>query len=340
MSPVTATAVVVAYGSEPWLERCVAAILASATAHVDVVIVDNGDTSGGVDRLSATSGVTVIRPGRNTGFAEGCNLGADRATGEVVVLVNPDVIVEPTAIARLASVALEPGVGIATASLRLADQLDHMNSAGNPVHFLGLAWAGAHGDPAERHATRTRVASASGACCALRRAVWNELGGFEPAYFAYHEDVELSLRCWQRGLEVSYVPDAVAAHHYEFSRNALKSYLLERNRWFTLLTLYSASTLLLLGPALIVLELLILVVATAQGWLPAKLSGYRWLITHRALVRARRARVQGERVRTDRELAPLLAARLEPTNVAAVPGIGIVNAALSSYWRVVRRALR
>lgn len=335
----TVSAVIVAYGAEPWLEEAVAAVLASSGVQVDVVIVDNGDTSGAVDRLAGADRVQILSPGSNTGFAGGCNAGADVATGEVLVLVNPDVIVDAATLERLAQVALEPGVGIATSSLRQGEDPQLMNSAGNPVHYLGLAWAGAHGEPATRHSLRATVASASGACAALSRSLWDELGGFEPAYFAYHEDVELSLRCWQRGLQVVYVPDATAVHFYEFSRNKFKNQLLERNRWFTLLTIYSARTLALLAPALVGLELILLAGAAAQGWLPAKLASYRWLIKHAKLIRARRTQVQAERLRTDRELASVLAAKFEPTNLGSLPGLPVLNAVLGGYWRVVRRLL-
>lgn len=336
---ISVTAVIVAYGDEPWLEDSVRSVLASTDVDVDVVVVDNGDTSGVLPRLSQLKNVTVLQPGANTGFAAGCNTGAESAAGDVIALVNPDVVVEACALGRLAEVACEPGIGIATASLRLADEPQLLNSTGNPVHYLGLAWAGAFREPASRHELRVPVASASGACCAIRASVWRELGGFEPAYFAYHEDVELSLRCWQRGLDVVYVPDAAAWHRYEFSRNDLKTYLLERNRWFTLLTIYSARTLLLLAPALAVLELALLAAATVQGWLPAKLRGYRWLIGHRSAIQARRREVQASRLRTDRELAHLFTARFEPANLPTAPGMGILNIGLATYWRLVRRAL-
>ena len=69
-----------------------------------------------------------------------------------------------------------------------------------------------------------------GAAMVLRRELWDELGGFEPRYFAYHEDVELCRRCWHRGLELVNVPGAVAVHRYEFGREPSKVYLSERNR--------------------------------------------------------------------------------------------------------------
>ena len=73
--------------------------------------------------------------------------------------------------------------------------------------------------------------------------------------FAYLEDTELSLRCWQRGLKVMFVPDAVVLHDYEFSRNPSKLGLLERNRLIMLLTLYERHTLAVLAPALLAVEI-------------------------------------------------------------------------------------
>ena len=68
------SAVVLAYGPEPLLSRCVEALLADPG--VDVVVVDNGCTSDSVEQVAGREGVTVLRPGRNLGFPAGANLGA------------------------------------------------------------------------------------------------------------------------------------------------------------------------------------------------------------------------------------------------------------------------
>jgi len=331
------TALVVAFGLEPELGDCLDAILASDGAIVDVVVIDNGDRSGHLRRFQGDPHVAIHVPASNLGFAGGCNAAAERATGDVLVLVNPDVAVESSALAKLAAVASEPDVGIATASVRLADDPGLINSAGNPVHYLGLAWAGGHGEPASRHAERTTVASASGACCAIRADLWRDLGGFEPMYFAYHEDVELSLRCWQRGRSVVYVPDAIAVHHYEFSRNAAKNYLLERNRLVTVVTTYSAPTLLLIAGPLIALELAVVALAAADGWLGSKLRGYSWLLTHLPALVARHRRLQRERSRSDSDLFGLFETRFEATNVPKVRAQVALNSIAASYGRLLRR---
>jgi GT2 family glycosyltransferase len=255
----------------------------------------------------------------------------------VLAFVNSDAVVQQGALAALATALDDPRVGIATGSLRLRDRPDTINSAGNPVHFLGLSWAGGLGEPAASHNEPRPVASASGAVMALRRETWDALGGFYEPMFAYCEDLELSLRCWQRGWTVQYVPDAVTLHAYEFHRNPLKIYLLERNRLLVVLTLYSARTLWLVAAPLAALEAAVLVIAFRDGWAREKLRGWWWLLTRAGTVRRRRAEVQAARTRTDRDVAPLLIGSFTPGVETGLTAPRALAGASSAYWRAVRR---
>ncbi|WP_213450192.1 glycosyltransferase family 2 protein [Rhizomonospora bruguierae] len=338
MSP-RVTAVMLAYGAEPYLPEAARAVLASTGVDVDLVLVDNGCTTDGVDVVKGLPGARVLRPARNTGYAGGCRVGAAEATGDVLVFVNSDAIVAPGALASLAAAVADPAVGGAMASVRLASDPDLINTAGNPLHFMGLSWAGGNGSPATRFATRRPVPSLSGCCFAIRRELWVELDGFAEEYFAYHEDTELSLRLWQRGLRAEYIPDAVAVHHYEFSRNALKQYLVERNRLITLFTAYQAGTLTVLAPMIVVTEGALLVASLLGGWSGPKVRGWGWLWRNRAWLRARRAHLRRERTVPDAALAHLMTATVDPSNVEAPPGIGAYNVLARLYWRAARPLL-
>ena len=334
------TAVVLAYGAEPLLLRCVQSILSSTGVCVDVVVVDNGCTSAAVDLVRNLPRVRVIAPAHNLGFAGGCNLGAAGAAGDVLVFVNSDAVVEPGAVAALVATLAQPGVGIASGSLRLMDKPDAMNSAGNPVHYLGLSWAGGLGRPASSYGEPAPVASATGAVMALRQTTWNALGGFCEPLFAYCEDMELSLRCWQRGWQVRYVPEAVAVHEYEFHRNPSKMFLLERNRLFVVLTVYERRTLLLLLPALAGLELALLGVSVLQGWWRQKVRGWWWLAVHWRDVRERRVAVQRERTVPDEGIVGLLTSRFDPGQMTGLRAPAPLRVASDVYWKLVRRLLR
>jgi GT2 family glycosyltransferase len=332
------SAVVLAWQAEPWLRRGVHALLAAEKVDVDVVLVDNGCTTDDVTELEHLDRVTVVRPGRNLGFAAGCNAGAAAGTGEYLALVNGDAIVEPTALVQLVEALGQPDTAIAGASIRLADDPRLLNSGGNPVHVLGVSWVGRLGEP-ETRVDAVEVPVASGACLLVRQALWREFGGFDPEYFAYHEDTELSLRAWRTGRRVLYVPGAVAVHRYEMSRNPAKLYLVERNRLMLVATVWSARGLVLLAPALALLEAGTLVLAARQGWFGAKLRGWRWLWAHRSHLRQRRRLLQAERVVPD---AVWMARLTDTFDISVLPMPGVVrylNLVLRGYWRLVRRFL-
>jgi len=329
------SAVILAWKAEPLLRRSVEAVLSSEKVDVDVVLVDNGCTTDDVTVLEQLPGVTVVRPGYNLGFAGGCNAGAAVATGEYVALVNGDAVVEPTALARLVEEAAKPDVGIAGGSVRLAEDPRLINSAGNPVHILGLSWSGRLGQ-AEEGTEPVEVAVASGACMAMRRDLWDRLGGFDEEYFAYHEDTELSIRAWRIGLRVLYVPDAVAVHRYEFSRNTFKYHMIERNRIMFLATLWGWRSLVLLSPALVGLEVAMTALAAKQGWLGAKVSGWRWLVAHAGHIRRRRRLLQAEVAVPHRQWMDRLTDQVDPVAIELPALTGPLNAVMHAYWRAVR----
>ncbi len=329
------TAVMLAWRDEPLLVEAVEAVLASRDLDVDVVLVDNGCTSDAVTQLRSLSGVNVLEPGANLGFAGGCNHGARAATGEYVAFINGDAVVTPDALARLVA-ATVGDVALATASVRLYDEPQTVNTVGNPVHFTGLSWAGGMGQPATDFPDARDVASASGAATVARLDRFLELDGFCEPMFAYCEDTDLSLRAWQRGWRVVYVPDAVVTHRYEFSRNPEKFYLLERNRLILVLTVYSPLMLLWALPPLVALELATLALALKDGWARKKLRAWWWLLSHAGLLRRRRREVRSARQVPDRVLASVLTGDLDPR----VPGLqvpGPARAISRGYWAVARR---
>jgi GT2 family glycosyltransferase len=332
--------VVLAFGEEPLLADCLAAVLASEGVLPRLVVVDNGFSTADEGTLRADPRITWLTPGRNLGFTGGCNLGAAALDTPVVVFVNSDAVVAPGAIAALAAELVDPGVGLVSGQIVLLAQPGTINSVGNPVHYSLISWAGGWGDPVGSHPISAEVASATGAMFAIRTRDWRSLGGFHEALFAYGEDVELSLRTWQSGRTVRYVPGAVAAHHYEFSRNPAKFYLLERNRLINLLTLYETRTLRLLLPALLVIEAGVTAAAIAGGWFPQKLQGWRWLWANRSLVARRRTFVQESRLVPDSDIVGVLADAVTPAEGAGVSVPPLANRALAGYGRWLRTRLR
>jgi hypothetical protein len=135
------------------------------------------------------------------------------------------------------------------------------------------------------------------------------------------------------------VPTARALHHYEFSRNPRKMYLLERNRLVLVTTLWSARALVLLAPLLLALEVALFGLATAQGWRREKVEGWRWVLGHRDHLRARRRLLAAERRVPQRQWLAVLTPELAPHVVGSAAAARAVNVVVGGYWRLVRPLL-
>jgi GT2 family glycosyltransferase len=327
----------VAYRSGESLGRLLDSV-ASEAPH-EVLVVDNGEGGPEIDEARGRDGVTVLSPGRNVGYGAGNNLAAREARGEVLVLLNPDTIVTPGALAALVAPLEDPSVGIVTARLRLLDDPETLNSAGNEVHVTGIAWSGAYGEPAASVAELRDVPFPSGAAMAIRRELFEELGGFTEELFMYQEDLILGWRVRLRGLRIVVNPAADVLHDYEFSRNPGKHYLLERNRLVFVLSSFSPRLLLLLAPVLASAEIGMLGLALKEGWARDKAAGWWWLLRHAGWLRRHRRETQALRRVSDRELAGFLSAVVAPAMIPVPAPVRALNPLVARYWSLVKKLL-
>ncbi len=336
----TLSVLVVSWNSRSHLERSLPALLPELGEGDELVLVDNasGDGTVGYVRDLAPS-ARVVETGRNAGFAAGCNLGAAAASGDLLVILNPDAAPLPGWGEAIRRPWVEERGWAAWQALVASGDGTEINSAGNPIHFTGIVWAGGHGLPVSAAPPAGEVPCLSGACLAIPLERWRELGGFPEQFFLYHEDVDLSLRLRMGGGALGIEPAAVVAHDYEFDASPGKWLWLERNRLAVLVRTYPAPLLALLAPALLATELALLVVSAAGGWgrqkLAADVGFLRWLPR---LLRERRD-LQARRAVSAAEFASWLSADLDSPFISPAARSLPARLLLRGYWRAVRALL-
>lgn len=214
----------------------------------EVILVDNGSADGTVEAVSADfPAVTLIPLDGNVGYARAINLAASRATGDFLVLLNPDTVVLDGALDRLREFAIgHPGHGLyGGRTLRPNGELDPRSCWSAPTWWsltcfgFGLSTAFASSailNPEslgtwQRDSVR-EVGVVTGSLCLVPRAVWSELGGFDPVYFMYCEDTDLAGRAAILGYRPIITPDATIVHEVGASPSSTvdKSVLLMRGK--------------------------------------------------------------------------------------------------------------
>jgi N-acetylglucosaminyl-diphospho-decaprenol L-rhamnosyltransferase len=199
--------------------------LATATNRpVDIVLADNGSVDGSVEQAAELPGVRVVRTGGNVGYGRAANLGVRDTTAELVVVANPDIVWEPGSLDALVAAAGRWSQGAAFGPLILTPEgVIYPSARALPSLGRGIGhavfgwwwpsnpWTAAYRVETERPRERT-AGWLSGSCLLLRRDAFDAVGGFDPGYFMYFEDLDLGDRLGRAGWQNVYVPSAVVCH--------------------------------------------------------------------------------------------------------------------------------
>jgi N-acetylglucosaminyl-diphospho-decaprenol L-rhamnosyltransferase len=218
-------AVIVSYNSGRYLGPCLDSLEAEGVDRI--VVIDNGSTDDSRRQLVGRS-AAWIDSGSNLGYGRAANMGArnaDAAGAEYLMICNPDLVIEPGAVAGLVA-ALEADSAVAIVGPRITNTDGTLYPSART--FPDMADAIGHGllglvAPNNRftrryrlldwdHAARAEVDWVSGACFLVRRKAFDQVGGFDPAFFMYMEEVDLCWRVRRAGWKVLYEPAAAVMH--------------------------------------------------------------------------------------------------------------------------------
>jgi GT2 family glycosyltransferase len=201
----------------------------------EVVIVDNHSPRHPLaGRLRRWPGVSLRRWRRNQGFARAVNEGCRLSRGRWFLLLNPDVSVAEDFVddvLRLADrVETEtPGAGVVGLQLYHNDGTPQLSSGPFPTLAGTLARLLLPRGQRKYHhlqtARRCRVPWVTGCCLLLRRDCLEQLGGLDPDYFLYYEDVDLCRRARALGWSVWFEPGLRVVHHNPLHRRVVPPHL-------------------------------------------------------------------------------------------------------------------
>jgi N-acetylglucosaminyl-diphospho-decaprenol L-rhamnosyltransferase len=217
--------VAVTYSPGEVLEGFIDSLAAATTRPVEIVLADNGSTDGAPEAAVARHPeVQLLRTGGNVGYGAAANAAlADLRSGQAIV-ANPDLDFQPGSIDALLAAAerwpraatVGPAIRTAAGDLYPSARDLPRLSTGIGHALLGWAWPTNPWTASyrrEREAPRERPAGwLSGSCLLIDLEAFWSVGGFDPGYFMYFEDVDLAERLGRRGWLHVYAPSAVVVH--------------------------------------------------------------------------------------------------------------------------------
>lgn len=277
VAPVSVSVILVNYNGKRLLAQCLTPLSKQTHSPFEIVLVDNASTDDSCAFAEKNfPGVKLVRSETNAGFAAGNNLGFRHARGELIGTLNTDTRVEADYIERMAAPFSDARVG-ATAPLMLEmERPDIVDAAGIRVDRFGFAWNIGAGQAANKFVTAGRVYGACAGAAMYRRAMLDQIGFFDDAYFGFYEDADLAWRAHNAGWETMFVPGARVYHMHGASFGKIspyKTYLLARNRWWTTFKNYPMPQFYFALPIILALDAVSLLQSGTRGHLGAAWRG-------------------------------------------------------------------
>jgi len=249
-----ASVIIVTYNHRKYMKDCLSSVLVNNP--LEVIVVDNGSTDGTAEFIEENfPQVKLIKSSRNFGYSGGNNLGVRCAKGKYVVILNPDTKVEKNWLEELLK-PLEKEERLITTPKILTYDGSKINTCGNIEHFTGLTFTRGLNESPRKFNEFEYLSGFSGACFAMRKDDYLELGGFDERFFSYMEDTEFSWRAHAKGFKILYVPKSIVYHDYELRVPPKKIYHLEKGRYIILRKYLTWREVLLMLPSLLVTEIL------------------------------------------------------------------------------------
>lgn len=251
----TVSVIILNYNGKEFIEECIDSVLGQTYGNREIIVVDNGSMDGSLEIIKSkfAGRIRLIENKTNLGFAEGNNIGISSAKGDYIALLNNDASADADWLSELVGAARRSAgnFGMWASKILFYDKRNIIDTAGHLIYPDGLNRGRGKGEPdSARYDREEEVFFPSGCAALYSKSMLDQIGLFDPDFFAYGDDTDIGLRARIAGWKCMYVPTAVVFHRSSATAgrySPLKAYLVERNRVWILIK-YFPLRLILISP--------------------------------------------------------------------------------------------
>ncbi len=297
--------IVINYNGNNLVIECIESIKKTKKIAFEVILIDNASSDNSLRECKKKFlDLSIIENDTNLGLGAR-NQGLKIAKGNYIVFLDFDTIVDPNWLENLLNCFQKNGNGLYQPKLLEKDKPNIINSAGNMLNIFGLAYSRGKGEEdVGQYDQFSKISYTSGACTFSSRQIIDKIGDIDDIFFAYHDDVDYGWRAAILRIPSFYEPKSIV---YHFGSRTLKwspkkFFLLERNRWICLLTLYSQKTIFKIFPYLILIEIGISFFFISKGMFLEKIKAFFSLLKIYKKLEERKKILQEKKTLDDKEI--------------------------------------
>ncbi len=296
------------------LQECLDSLKNTDYSNYEIIVIDC--LTEGIEEFINKNfpNVNLVSLNEDIGPAAMHNVGVENAdpVSKFIVFLDNDVIVDKNWLKELFFCIIQnERIGAVQSKILLYNQPDLYNTRGNKANFLAVGWPDGYNTPDERDIRIRKISFPSGACMIVRRSALEHVGGYDPDYFIYADDMDTGLRMMISGYEILYCPKSIIYHKYKFLKNPRNFYFLNRNRIYTYLKLYDKRTYVLLIPPYMFYEFSLFIYALQNNFLMQLMKAYIYNLKNIQIIRRKRGDIQHFKVLSDKEIVSNLEGRID-----------------------------
>ena len=297
------------FNGKRYLENCFSSLRSQSYPRYDVYLVDNASSDDSIEYVRRNFPfVKVIALDKNYGFAEAYNKAIQAVDYRYIALLNNDTRVDFDWLRELVkAILIDDGIVACGSKILLERDTKRLNHAGGKLTPLGGGFdIGLLEEDSDLYSRMRYVGCVCGASMLIKRDAFSMIGGFDPDFFAYFEDVDFCWRAWLYGLKILYVPSSVVYHRFggtwDSKISPKRMFLGERNRLLTAFKNLNRSNLVKALAISIFFNAARIISLLRAGRYESAVSillGDRWVVKNLRAVLCKRGTVQSRRVLSD-----------------------------------------
>lgn len=324
--------VIVAHNSKDELVKLLASLKNEVNKNDYIVVVDNHAEYQSAAYAGKQKHVNKVLKTSNNGFAAACNEGVRSlpASIKTVLFLNPDTQVAKGSLSvyRDNKNEYDAYMGL------LLMQNGKVNSAGNVVHISGLSWCDGFDSNKKDFTHNKPINILSGACMAINRQLFTQLGGINENYFLYYEDTDFSTRLLLLGKHVGLVPNAIVHHNYDYKKSKYKWFYIEKNRWVYIVQCWPTAVIIVLLPYLLLCELGLWLISIVERRFVLRVRSLGSFVKHLPKAYTQRKKVKKIQQISSYEFMQHLEPKINTLQLGSLKKFYIVNVFSTLYYKI------
>lgn len=317
-----------------------------------VYIIDNASSPESLKYLHDYYPQAVVIAREDGNYSAANNAGARQAIADgcqFIVIVNMDVEFDQDWLTELVlAIKSDDKIGIVQSKILLYPKNEEqrknplINSVGNKIHYLGFGFTQGYNEPQTNYPDNklTEITGyASGCSFIMKKQVFEKVDGYDEEFYMYHDDLEISWKARLAGYKIMLAPKSIIYHKYEFSRSVRMVYYMERNRYLSMFIFYKFATLLLILPAMIIMEFGMLFFSLINKWFKTKIKVnlYFLKISTWKFILRKRKQVNCFRKLKDKDLVKNFSGQVLFQEIQNPLLKYVGNPLINIYWKIVRK---